>query len=468
MRAFSLEQIVEITNAEIVSSQVTQFTGVGTDTRVDLSGQLFIALKGESFDAHQFLQKAYEQKAAGLLVHELNPAIESLKDKITILKVPDTLRALQQMGRFSRHQSRAMILGITGSNGKTTTKEFAAALIGSARSVHYNKGSFNNHWGVPFTLLQLPENVDVALIEMGMNHPGELTELAQIAEPNVVICTMVGRAHMEFFGTLEKVAEAKEEIYKASPQAVQIYNLDNKYTHNMYVESTAAKRLTFSAQDSKADVHLVIQNMTMNEIEVSGHIQETEGTVKVPVFGAQNLNNLMAAATLALAAGLNPQDIWSGLSLCRTNWGRNQLVNLRSGGQIIFDAYNANPDSMKALIDNIRLLTVPGRKVGVFGQMREMGSISSDLHKELGEWVGVAGFDEVFFIGEDHPSFAQGLSKVSYKGKVHIASDYNETLGREFAQGLQKGDIAVMKASRGTRLERFMNFCEPLDFQAKT
>lgn len=467
MRAFKLKELIEITGAEVVSQKNNEFTGVGTDTRVDLSGQLFIALKGEAFDAHQFLNKAVEQGAAGLLVHEVNDQVKALQGKVTVILVADTLKALQAMGRYSRRQSRAIVLGITGSNGKTTTKEFAASLIGSARRVHYNKGSFNNHWGVPFTLLQLPESVDVGIIEMGMNHAGELTELAHIAEPDVVVCTMVGRAHMEFFGTLDKVAEAKQEIYLASPKAVQIFNLDNRYTHNMYVDSKAAKRITFSQQDPKADVHFVIKSMTMNEIEVSGHVLGVEGTVCVPVFGAHNLTNLMAAASLALAAGLSGEDIWSGLSLCRTNWGRNQLVNLRGGAQVIFDAYNANPDSMKALIENVRLLTVAGRKVGVFGQMREMGTISPDLHRELGEWIGAAGFDEVFFIGDDHPSFAEGLSKVSFKGKSHIASDYNDSLGKSFAASVVKGDIAVMKASRGTRLERFMSFCDPLDFQPK-
>lgn len=467
MRAFTLKEITDITGAEVLSTHGTNFSGVGTDSRVDLSGQIFIALKGDAFDAHLFLSKAVAQGAVALMIHEVNDQVQELKGKVTIIKVSDTLTALQQMGTYSRRKSRAQVLGITGSNGKTTTKEFAASLIGSARSVHYSKGSFNNHWGVPFTLLQLPENVDVALVEMGMNHAGELTDLARIAQPDVVVCTMVGRAHMEFFGTLDKVAEAKAELYKASPQAIQIFNLDNLYTHNMFVASEADKKMTFSEEDPKADVHFVIKSMTMNEIEVGGHVRGVSGSARVPIFGAQNLNNLMAAASLALAAGLNPEEIWTGLPLCRTNWGRNQLVNLKSGGQIIFDAYNANPDSMKALIENVRLLQVPGHKVGVFGQMREMGAISADLHRELGEWVGNAGFDEVFFIGDDHENFWQGLVNVSFSGKSHVASDYNDSLAKDFAASLGQGDIAVMKASRGTHLERFMNFCDTLDFQGK-
>lgn len=469
MRAMDVQTIAKVTGAQTISLKVTNFTGIGTDTRLDMQGQFFIPLKGEAFDAHQFLEKAVQQGATGLLVHEENEQVLKLKDKVTILKVPDTLKALQQLGNWARHESKAKVLAITGSNGKTTTKEFTAALIGSVMDVHYNKGSFNNHWGVPFTLLQLPPSKEVAVVEMGMNHAGELTELVYIAEPDVVVCTMVGRAHMEFFGSIEKVAEAKEEIYEAAgPNTVRIYNLDNPYTHNMYVKACEKyprnKILTFSSEDPRADVHLMISSMNMNEISIKGKLAGQEGSVRVQVFGAQNLTNLMAAASLGLAAGMSADQVWKGLAFCKTNWGRNQLVHLKSGAQMIFDAYNANPDSMKALVDNMKLLTVPGKKVGVFGQMRELGSASAALHEELGTWVGQAGFDKVYFVGADCESFTKGLQKAQYKNPSSIEKDYQESAGRDLAKFLNSGDIAVVKASRGTKLERFVFPCEPLDF----
>ncbi|HWU42959.1 MAG TPA: UDP-N-acetylmuramoyl-tripeptide--D-alanyl-D-alanine ligase, partial [Bdellovibrio sp.] len=431
MRVIDTKTLVKVTGAKILSSLKTDFTGIGTDTRVDLSEQLFIALKGEAFDAHSFLDKAVEQGATGLLVHEENEQTKKLSQRVTVLLVPDTLKALQQLGTWARRQSQGKIVAITGSNGKTTTKEFAAALIGSAKSVHFNKGSFNNHWGVPFTLLQLDPRKEVAVVEMGMNHAGELTELVHIAEPDVVVCTMVGRAHIEFFGTIENIAAAKEEIYNAaSDNAIRIYNLDNDQTHNMYVRGKEkfpqSKILTFSSEDPRADVHLMISAMNMHEISVKGIIGGENGTARIEVFGSQNLTNLMAAAALGLAVGMKPEEVWAGLPACKTNWGRNQLVHLKSGAQMIFDAYNANPDSMKALIDNVKLLTVPGKKIGVFGQMREMGSASSSLHEELGERVGVAGFDKVYFIGDDADSFAKGLKKTGYKNSVMIQKDYTD------------------------------------------
>ncbi|MBV2168207.1 MAG: UDP-N-acetylmuramoyl-tripeptide--D-alanyl-D-alanine ligase [Bdellovibrio sp.] len=469
MRAMDVQTIVKVTGAQSLSVKEKNFAGIGTDTRLDLSGQLFIALKGEAFDAHAFLEKAVQQGAAGLLVHEENEQVQKLKGQVTILKVPDTLKALQRLGTWARRESKAKVLAITGSNGKTTTKEFTAALIGTAKDVHYNKGSFNNHWGVPFTLLQLPPTKDIAVVEMGMNHAGELTELVHIAEPDVVVCTMVGRAHMEFFGTIEKVAEAKEEIYEAAgPDTVRIYNLDNPQTHNMYVKACEKyphnKLMTFSSEDPRANVHLMISAMSMTELSIKGTIGGTEGSARVQVFGSQNLTNLMAAASLGLAAGLSAEQVWKGLSQCKTNWGRNQLVHLKSGAQMIFDAYNANPDSMKALIDNMKLLSVPGRKVGVFGQMRELGSASASLHEELGTWVGQAGFDKVYFIGDDFEAFSKGLSKAGYHNPSLIEKDFKESSGLDLAQYLKSGDIAVVKASRGTKLERFVAPCEPLDF----
>lgn len=473
MRAMDVQTIEKATGAKVLSSKTEKFSGIGTDTRADLSGQFFIALKGEAFDAHGFLDKAVAQGAAGLLVHEENELTKKLQGQVTILKVPDTLKALQQLGNWARHQAHGKVVAITGSNGKTTTKEFTAALIATAKTVHVNKGSFNNHWGVPFTLLQLDPNKEVAVVEMGMNHAGELTELVHIAEPDVVVCTMVGRAHVEFFGTIEKIAEAKEEIYNAaSDKTTRIYNLDDPQTHNMYVRGKEkfpqSKMLTFSSEDPKADVHLMISSMTMNEIFVKGMIAGQEGQARVQVFGAQNLTNLMAAATLGLSVGMTPSQIWAGLPECKTNWGRNQLVHLKSGAQMIFDAYNANPDSMKALIDNVKLLTVTGKKIGVFGQMREMGSASANLHTELGERVGVAGFDKVYFIGDDADAFTQGLKKVGYIKPALIQKDFTDDAGKDLAQTLHNGDIAVVKASRGTKLERFVFPCEPLDFSEKS
>lgn len=473
MNDLSLSDVLKATQGQLLSEKAKSFQGVGSDTRVSLKGQLFFALKGDAFDAHQFLNKAVEQGAAGLIVHEDRPEFQALKNQVTVVKVTDTLKALQDLAHFERMKSKAVVVGITGSNGKTTSKEFSAAVLSTVRKVHYPKGSFNNHWGVPFTLLAEPQGTEVSLIEMGMNHAGEISLLCEIAEPDVVVVSMVGRAHIEHFGTLEGIAAAKEEIYKAAkPTAIRIYNLDNPMTLKMHQRAAqefpkARKILTFSSKDPNADIFFQIEELTMSSISLSGKIAGVAGKSKVSVFGEQNLVNLMVAASVGLSVGMKPEEIWAGLEKCKTNWGRNQLVQLKSGAELLFDGYNANPDSMKALIDNVRLLRSLGKKVGVFAQMLELGDLSEKLHQELGDLVGRAGFDVVWFYGADAAAFERGMKASGFSKKSIVSDSYEESLASEVASMLNLHDTVLVKGSRGMKLERFVLACNPLNFSLK-
>ena len=253
--------ILADTKAQALSSGADSFDGVGTDTRKDLSGQLFIALRGENFDAHEFLEKAILQGERGLVVYKRKKKWDPLLKKAAVFQVSDTLLGLQNLAHGHRFRQRATIVSMTGSNGKTTTKEFATAILSTYKSTSSSIGSFNNHWGVPLSLLQIQKDHEVAVVEMGMNHAGELTRLVQIAQPDVVVCTMVGRAHIEHFGSSEKIAEAKEEIYKASgPTVTRIYNIDNQYTLKMFEKAAKefpqARRVTFSSMNERADLFL--------------------------------------------------------------------------------------------------------------------------------------------------------------------------------------------------------------------
>lgn len=466
MRAVSIDWIQKWTGADPISTVARDFTGVGTDTRADLTGQIFLALKGDAFDAHAFAAAAIQKGAVGLLVHEVTAEIADLAKKVTVLKVNDTLKALQQMGLGARRESKVRILALTGSNGKTTTKEFTATILSETLNVHWSKGSFNNHWGVPFSLLQLRPEHEAAVIEVGMNHAGEIADLMKIIEPDVVLCTTVGRAHIEFFGSEEKVAEAKEEIYAFAPVAAKMgFNLDNPWTAKMHgkyaAEKTAADLFTFSGE-REARVQLRVSGMALRHLEIEGSIDGVARKIQVPVFGAHNVINLMAAATLSLAAGLKPEKIWSGLEKCSTTWGRNQFIALAGGAEMIFDAYNANPDSMQALLENIRVIEPSRRRIGVFGQMKELGAHAQEMHENLGEKVAAGGFAEIFFVGEDRASFLKGLERGGYRGPVHSADVFAPEVGQELKGVLKSGDIVVVKGSRGAKLEQFIEPCEPL------
>ncbi|MFN9068300.1 MAG: Mur ligase family protein, partial [Bdellovibrionales bacterium] len=195
MSELNLDLILQSTQGRCLNLTQNTFKGFGTDTRKNLSGKLFIALKGEAFDGHDYLIQAAQAGAAGLLVHRLPNPLPVELSQLTVIEVSDTLLALQALGHGFRNKSKAKILGLTGSNGKTSTKEFAAQIIETQKQVHWSQGSFNNHWGVPFSLMDLKPKHEVALIEMGMNHAGEIKRLVEIADPDVVVCTMVGRAH---------------------------------------------------------------------------------------------------------------------------------------------------------------------------------------------------------------------------------------------------------------------------------
>lgn len=469
---WNLNQIAQWTNAKVISQAATEFTGVGTDTRKDLSGQVFVALKGDAYDAHDFLDQAAAQGAGVLVVHRLDEKFESLKSKVSILLVDDTLNALQNFARGYRESLSTKIIGITGSNGKTTTKEFTAQILSQYHKTHYSQGSFNNHWGVPLTLLSMPADTQFAVVEMGMNHAGEITELVKIANPDVVVCTMVGTAHIEFFGTRKKIAEAKSEIYMESrPDTIRIFNQDQDLTFDMMYPVAKkypdSRMLSFSCTNDKADVYFKIDELKMKEMKISGVIADVRGSAVVPVFGKQNLINLMAAANIAYACKVSPENIWKALPHCKTAWGRNQFIETESQAEILFDGYNSNPDSMKALLENIPLLQNSGKKIGVFGQMKEQGSVSQTVHAEIGELAGRAGFSQIYFTGEDFASFKKGLEAAEYKGEALIAADFTQELGQKLESSVKEGDIIVVKGSRGAKMERFIPFCHPVGWVSK-
>lgn len=464
-----LNQIAHWTKAQVISEHHKEFSEIGTDTRKNLTGQIFIALKGDSYDAHNYLDQAVKNGAAALVVHELQERFVHLKEKVSILLVADTLKALQDFSHEYRKTLNTKIIGITGSNGKTTTKEFTAQLLNQYKKAHYSQGSFNNHWGVPITLLSIPQNADFAVVEMGMNHAGEITQLVKIADPDITICTMVGTAHLEFFGTQANVAKAKSEIYlDAKPEAIRIFNQDQDLTFDMMYPVAKkfpdSRMLSFSENNQEADVYFKIEELGMKEIKITGIIAGAEGAATVPVFGKQNLTNLMAAATIAYACRLSPEQIWKALPQCKTSWGRNQFIETSNKAEILFDGYNANPDSMRALLYNVPMLRCTGKKIGVFGQMKELGEQSENAHIDIADLAGASGFAQIYFIGEDHKAFQKGLLKSGFKGESFIQASFDSALGEKLGSSVKAGDIVVIKGSRGAQTERFIPFCGPVNW----
>lgn len=468
---FSLNDLLSGTKGSALVTKETAFNAIATDTREENKGKIFFALKGDNYDAHEFLPQAVKSGAAALVVHgDLSTyGVSTDELGVTVVKVENTLKALQNFAHYWRKKLKTKVIGITGSNGKTTTKEFTATILNEKFVTHHSVGSFNNHFGVPMSLLALRPDHQVAIQEMGMNHAGELEELVKIADPDVVCVTTVGRAHLEFMGSLQRIADAKEEIYRfARPSAARVYNLDNQFTKPMLNRAPATSQtITFSSLDSGADVHLKERVSTLDFIEISGSIGGEPGQARVEVFGRQNVTNLMAAASLALAVGVEPDRIWSGLSKCKSTWGRNQIFKLSSGARAIFDAYNANPDSVAALIENVSRLNVTGRKFAVIGEMLEMGAHSEQVHEEVGRKLGEGQYELIWFIGSRGESFSKGLKQSGWAKNLIISSSYDEKVAGQVGGMLQDGDIVLMKGSRGMKLEKIMQLWGPVGFSQK-
>lgn len=459
---FNIQEVIQAIEGQTLSLFQTEFEGVGTDTRVPLKDLIFFPLKGDTYDAHDFLDKAVAAGASALVIHDRSKLSKELLEKLTVIEVDDTLEALQNLAHFERIKRKYKILSMTGSNGKTTTKEFTAQILSPYFKTFANQGSFNNHWGVPLTLLATPIDCEMAIVEMGMNHYHEIEKLVEIAEPDIVTCTMVGRAHIENFGSKENIAKAKYEIYQhSSEKSLRIFNIDQKET--LWMLEQEKKRLkdhssfiTFSQQNTEADIFLKLDHISFYGLEISGHIKQKEIKATVPIFGAQNMTNILAASAFAASVGLSAENIQKQLSQLQTNWGRNQILNTENGITIVFDGYNANPDSFQALLDNVKLIQNAKQKIAVFGQMRELGEQSAQLHFELGEQTAKQNFDHIFFIGSDHDSFARGLGE-KQKSKLSAASAYNSELQSRLNMVSKTGDVIFLKASRGTQIEQFLN-----------
>lgn len=453
----TITELAQAVGGQVMSAPHADFCKVGTDSRRDLSGKLFVPLKGDAFDGHNFVTKSIEAGARAVMVSEWRNEWDAFKNKVSFVKVADTLLGLQALGLHWRRKHNFKVLAITGSNGKTSTKEFLFTLLKRHLSVHASKGSFNNHWGVPLSILDAgPEHTHL-ILEMGMNHAGEIRRLCEISQPDVVACTMVGRAHIGELGSQEAVAAAKEEVYVSCPQATHIFNLDNEWTMRMQTTSRA-RQIIFSSFKPTADVFLRAQRMDWDGLDLVGSIGGNEGRAVAKVLGRHNVVNLMCAASLALAADLTPSQVWEGLATIQDQaWGRNQIVALQNGARVLFDAYNANPDSVQALIKNIFEMEITGRRFLVLGDMRELGTFGVAAHEEIGERAAAIPFEAVYFVGEFAAAFKSGFEKVRKNIPFFSSAKVDAALSHKMLSMLEPGDLIAIKGSRGMQLEHVLD-----------
>lgn len=390
----SLQTLADVLNAELIGTD-TQIDSVTTDTRLVTQGALFIALKGEKFDAHDFAADAVKAGAGALLVSKHLPV------EVPQLVVADTRIALGQLGGWVRQQVPARVVGLTGSSGKTSVKEMTAAILRECGNVLYTAGNFNNDIGVPLTLLRLTAEHDFAVIEMGANHLGEIAYTTALARPETALVNNLSAAHLEGFGSLAGVARAKGEIFDGLPEdGIAVINADNNdwanWQHKLDSKTvwrfspTFGEGIDFSATDVK-----------ISPLNTAFTLHSPQGSIDVslPVPGRHNIANALAAAALAMSVGASTENVRAGLATLQSVKGRLFPIVLSEGKTLLDDSYNANVGSMTAAAQV--LSEMPGYRVMAVGDMAELGAESESCHRQVGEAIRDAGIDKVFSIGHD-------------------------------------------------------------------
>ena len=469
----------DLSSSVSVNNQSNDFTGVSIDSREkDLKGKIFFAIKGKNFDGHDFIDEVIQKQVSAVVIHSTKKdPIKTHSVKIPVIQVSDTTQALQKLSAYWIKKNNLKIIGITGSNGKTTTKHFCLQLIKKEFSVLVSPKSYNNIYGVCLTVLSaeasssdgMDQQPNYIIQEMGMNHPGEIKTLCQIAPPYVATVVNVGASHIGFMGDLENISKEKEQIYKNSlPGAVHIYNLDNPYTKAMYHSNKNAqkKTLTFSSQNKSVNVCLQIDQCGEDYLKVSGYLNNVRGSAQVPVTGRVHLNNLMCACTLALAVGMSPHSLWSNLSLCHLPSGRNQWVDLSSGGRALFDAYNASPESTMALVEHFLSQAIKGQKALILGDFMELGSYLSEFYGLLAQKLSAKQkkLDFICFIGEQGKMLETALNRSGCQIKLILSKHFDHQLAQKIMSMLNPSSVLAFKASRKVHLEKFLMYFKPINF----
>ena len=437
-----LSQVAQTLGARMVGADVA-LTAVSTDTRGVAAGQLFIALRGARFDAHDFLDQAVASGAAALLVADES----KLPAGVSALVVDDTLLALGRLAAAWRAQFSLPLIAVTGSNGKTTTKEMIAAILKAqfGDAVLATRGNFNNDIGLPITLLGLNATHRAAVIEMGMNHPGEIAYLAPIGAPTVALVTNAQRAHLEGMGDLDEVAREKGSVFVGMPaNGVAVINADDRYAPTWREMAGAHAVRTFGI-DHAADVSgKVRQHGLETALQLSA--PEGEAEIRLSIPGRHNARNAVAAAAACLAAGLPLAAVVAGLESFAGVKGRLQRRAGIKGAEILDDTYNANPDSVRAGIDV--LAATIGRKLLVLGDMGEIGDASGQYHDEIGGYAKSQGIDRLYALGDAAQqavrNFGEGAKHFCNVEKLIAAVD--KELGPE--------TTVLIKGSRFMKMER--------------
>ena len=434
-----------------------RITGISIDTRTLQKGDVFFAIKGDRNDGHDYVSRAF---AAGAVLAVVAEAFQG-DAAGPLVRVADTLEALNMLGRAGRRRSKARIIAVTGSVGKTGTKEMLRLMLGTVGRVHASEKSYNNHWGVPLSLARLPRDADYAVFEVGMNHPGEITPLTKLVRPHLAIVTTVAPVHLEFFAGVEEIAEAKAEIFHGlEPSGTAILNRENAQFALLAERATAcgAERIVGFGSDASAEARLIVVEGGDGGSLIEAEILGEPITYELGAPGDHLAMNSLAALAAVKLAGANIETGSAALAAFGAPQGRGaQSVHRIAGGQflLIDESYNANPASVSAALKVLG--DVPpsraSRRIAVLGDMLELGSQSEAMHMALAEPIKAAGIDSVYCCGTHMEALFDALEEAQQGGWSEDSDGLRDTL----PAAIRAGDAIMIKGSLGSRMGPLVN-----------
>ncbi len=441
---FSTGDILKATNGRLLWGKDITFSGASIDSRTIREGEIFFALRGQRFDGHDFLD--YALKAGSGAVVNFPPPVPP-EGKV-IIHVNNTLQALQRLASYQRDKRDIPVIGITGSNGKTTTKELIASIMGMSKKVLKNEGNLNNNIGLPLSLLRLQDE-DVVVLEMGMNTRGEIAELCRIARPTYGLITNIGPAHLENLGGMDEVRKTKLELLNTVDTVV--VNADDTFL--MEGSSDFKGRVLTFGIERDADVRasdILLNGGNRFRINFNGPFARTEIDVHMPIHGRFNISNALGASAMAMLIGATVKDIKDGLESYTGFPMRLEVIDM-DGIRLINDAYNANPASMEAALRELVRQRDRGKAIAILGDMLELGESSEMLHRQIGRLMSEIGVDIFIAVG---PMMA--IAAKEFSGESHIATDIDNA-GSLVKDIPSEGDTVLLKGSRAMGMERLVS-----------
>ncbi len=447
----TFRQIAKMVGGRLHGPANGEVTNVVTDSRSIRPGELFVALRGDQFDGHSFLSAVHVAGAAGALVSDLT----NQPGGLTLVEVADTLAGLQRLAKTYREELPLKAVGVTGSSGKTSTKEMVAAVLGEKYSVVKTVGNLNNHIGLPLTVLRANGTDDVGVFEMGMNHAGELRPLCDIAQPDAAVITNVGTAHIGHLGSREAIAAEKSVLAESvSARGFVVLNANDDFT-DWIAERCEARVIRAGMGRGEVRAQNVEQDLAGTKFQLSSGSETIE--VFLPVHGQHMVANASLAAAVGIEFGLSIAEC--ALGLAKTVIPGNRL-RLKAFGQVIVinDAYNANPDSMVAALKTATQVTAKGRRVAALGRMGELGNESESAHRRVGKAVADLGFDYLVTVGEEARLIAEAAISAGLKSVKE--ADSHEQAVEALLKYLEPEDVVLVKGSFASAMDRVVNGLE--------